>query len=265
MKEKCFKTLLLFLGCCITMQVVAQSNKDTSFVFYFGVNQFKTDAQQQKAFETFLKNVQGIKTIRGFADTTGAAHYNKQLAQKRAGHIHNLLPDAIKARFNENNIRVTGETSDNAELWQNRRVEVIAVTSLPTEIMETNFVTANDTLQKLNADNILFIPDQPELTEASFQYVKMLAQQLQQFKTGTFLIIGHVNYQSKLPPERLKDLYQLSHERAKNVYDLLVTYGIDASRMKYKGVGNSDSVYPEPQNDDQKRANMRVQVLILRD
>lgn len=262
MKHKCSFFLLLIFICSSSIAVQAQTGKDTTFLFYFNSSQYKTDTAQQKAFETFLKSVHAIKTIHGFTDTTGNAEYNIQLAQKRAGYIYNLLPHAFKIRFNKNNITASGELSDFDELWQNRRVEVVA--ELPTEIIEANYVPAKDTLLKLNADNILFFPDQPLLTEASFSYVKALAQQLQTYRTEKFQIIGHVNYQSKLPADRLKDLYQLSEARAKAVYDLLVKNGIDAGRMTYKGVGNSQPLYPDPVNDEQKRANMRVQVVILR-
>ena len=32
--------------------------------------------------------------------------------------------------------------------------------------------------------------------------------------------------------------------------------------MTYKGVGNSQMVYKDPKNDEEKRKNMRVEILI---
>lgn len=77
-----------------------------------------------------------------------------------------------------------------------------------------------------------------------------------------FEIIGHVNYQSKRDPAYLKDLYELSTNRAKVIYELLLEKGIRAERMSYRGVGNSEPVFRDPKNEEEKRKNMRVEIII---
>jgi outer membrane protein OmpA-like peptidoglycan-associated protein len=259
-KVKCFKSLLMTVSLvAIGIAAFAQQPTDTTFTLYFSTAQHTTDTAQQKAFKTFLQQVQRVKAITGFADTIGRKAYNLALAQKRAAHLLALVPQTL---HNQTVVRAEGETSAFGELWQNRRVDVVAAIAAP---LVDSVKAPADTIATLNAENILFIPDQPILTEPSLQYVAQLAAQLKQFKTEKFLIIGHVNYPSRLPAERLKDLYELSEARARVVYNLLIQHGIDASRLTYKGVGNSQPIYAEPINDDQKRKNMRVQVVILRD
>lgn len=258
MKHKCLKILLLFLLGNATY-LNAQQQGDTTFSFYFHTAQYQTDSLQQKAFQTFLQSIGTVKTIRGYTDTVGSPAYNSKLAHRRAEHVFQLLPPLFQT---DKRIKAEGETNAFSLLWQNRRVDVVA--AKPAMVQHFPVYRKGTVKEELNVDNILFLPDQPVLTEASFAYVKALAQQLQQYPTETFQIIGHVNYQSNLPAEKLKDLYALSEARAKAVYNLLVQNGIAAERMTYKGVGNSNPVYPEPLNDDQKRKNMRVQVLILR-
>jgi len=234
--------------------------KDTVFIFYFNTNQHTINPKQQKELETFLQKANRIKTIQGFTDTTGTTKHNEILSVSRALEIFNNLPTSLQTGVE---VVGNGETQTGKENWQNRRVEVIA--ELKTnKVIESAAATKHttDSVTELTIEQLLFIPDQPELTESSRQYIPTLAQQLLQYKGAQFEIIGHVNYQSKLPPERLTDLYQLSELRAKAVYELLQQYGIESTRMRYKGVGNSQPVIANPANDAEKRKNMRVQVRI---
>ncbi len=244
--------------------IAAQEGRDTIFNVYFNTNAHTINEKQQKGLDTFLQKVQHIKRIRGFADTTGGKAQNEVLSLWRALEIFNRLPKNYQQGVE---VIAAGETKGFEQLWQNRRTEVVAVLFDNKSVATgTGNIPLNDSsrITELNIEPILFIPDQPELTEASAQYVQKLAKQLLQYKTEKFQVIGHVNYQSKLPPERLTDLYELSENRAKAVYNLLVQNGIEADRISYKGVGNSQPLIDNPTNDDEKRKNMRVQVLIIR-
>lgn len=241
----------------------AQAPRDTVFSFYFNTNQHTITAKQQMELATFLKKVQRIQSIQGYTDTVGSTEHNKTLSLLRAQRIFNQLPKSLQSGVE---VAGNGETKKGNQLWQNRRAEITAI--LPTtehiKATDSNFVSDSAKVTELNIEQLLFIPDQPELTEASRQYMQTLARQLLQYEGASFQIIGHVNYQSNLPPERLTDLYQLSEQRAKTVYDLLVQYGIEPRRMQYKGVGNAQPIIANPANEEEKRKNMRVQVLVIR-
>src|SRR5438105_275937 len=99
----------------------------------------------------------------------------------------------------------------------------------------------------------------------SLLYVDELARMLKtNFKMENFEIIGHVNYQSTKDSSQLQDLYYLSERRAKAIYNLLAEKGISPERMRYKGVGNSQPLFPQPANDEERKKNMRVQIVILK-
>ncbi len=73
-------------------------------------------------------------------------------------------------------------------------------------------------------------------------------------------IQGHVNG----PGEKNKKKYKaLSKERAQAVFLELWEGGIDRSRMKYTGYGNSAMVFKAPINERQAEQNRRVEVQIL--
>ncbi|HVG13586.1 MAG TPA: OmpA family protein, partial [Chitinophagaceae bacterium] len=121
-----------------------------------------------------------------------------------------------------------------------------------------------DTVSNIYLDHVYFLPDKPVITYESLTDIEELAKNLKTYTTETFEIIGHINYQSRFDSTHLTDLYQLSELRAKAVYESLVESGIPKSRMTYRGVGNAQPVYPSPENDDQRKKNMRVQVIIIK-
>ena len=56
----------------------------------------------------------------------------------------------------------------------------------------------------------------------------------------------------------------LSENRAKLIYDFLVREGIDGNRLQYKGYGSSrPKIYPETTDED-KQANRRVEIKVLK-
>jgi outer membrane protein OmpA-like peptidoglycan-associated protein len=74
-------------------------------------------------------------------------------------------------------------------------------------------------------------------------------------------IIGHVN-----GPDRLysKNFYkEASLMRSKAVVDYLVESGIDKGRLKAKGAGNEEMIYPNPVPDWQSEANRRIEIEIV--
>jgi outer membrane protein OmpA-like peptidoglycan-associated protein len=55
---------------------------------------------------------------------------------------------------------------------------------------------------------------------------------------------------------------QISKKRARKVRDYLIQNGIDGNRMTIKGFGNSKMKFPEPESDDERNANRRVEIKI---
>lgn len=53
---------------------------------------------------------------------------------------------------------------------------------------------------------------------------------------------------------------ELSEQRAKAVVQFLIEKGIESSRMDWKGFGNKDMLYPNPQNWEEQQANRRVEI-----
>jgi outer membrane protein OmpA-like peptidoglycan-associated protein len=77
-------------------------------------------------------------------------------------------------------------------------------------------------------------------------------------------IAGHVN-EPNLSPKLMEDWkWQLSEDRAKTVYNYLVTNGISADRMHYKGYGNTEMIFPFPgATASQQQQNRRVEIRVV--
>ena len=56
---------------------------------------------------------------------------------------------------------------------------------------------------------------------------------------------------------------RLSENRAKNTYLYLTQNGVEKGRLTFKGLGNTEMIYPEPVNVGQERSNRRVEFIII--
>ena len=71
-------------------------------------------------------------------------------------------------------------------------------------------------------------------------------------------IQGHVNDEGTNSLSSKK----LSRRRAKKIMEYLIDSGVDAKRLSAIGLGNTMPVYPNPESDEQKEANRRVEIKI---
>ncbi len=113
---------------------------------------------------------------------------------------------------------------------------------------------------KLVLNNILFQANSTSLLSRSKTELNSLAYLLQNNPNIKIRIDGHVN----APGEKNTDYnLKLSEGRAKAIYDFLIKSGIDASRLSYKGFGNTQMIYPNAKTEMEMKVNRRVEILIL--
>ena len=268
---------IMFISTLICFNCFSQNSVDSSINILFKTNRFDLNTRQLETIQDFLLAFPDVTSIQGYADTTGPVTYNLALSKKRAFAVYKVVKErssSVKTTI----VNYYGGSNTLPGLEMNRRVELCAHKSASqskekdaiSQRNDTTLVTVDpvyerrDTLRVINLQDLYFYPDRAILTNESFPYLQELAEQLKAYPSATFDIIGHINYQSRLDSTHLKDLYRLSEQRAKAVYDYLTEHGIPAAKMKYKGVGNSQPLIAAPRNDDERRKNMRVQVIIIR-
>ncbi len=113
--------------------------------------------------------------------------------------------------------------------------------------------------QKLVLENILFYGGETNLLPNSQTDLEHLTRVMEKNPNMKIEIQGHVN----APGQRnTKENQDLSAGRAEAIYNYLIMKGVHAERMSFVGYGNTQMVYPKPENEWQQKKNRRVEVLI---
>jgi outer membrane protein OmpA-like peptidoglycan-associated protein len=113
--------------------------------------------------------------------------------------------------------------------------------------------------EKVALRNIQFQPDKAEFLSSSWSDLQNLTSFLQANPSAKIEIGGHING----PDGSSHAGTKMSAKRAKAVYDYLLKRGISKKRLKYKGYGNKQMIYPQPANERQAEENRRVEIKIL--
>lgn len=148
-------------------------------------------------------------------------------------------------------------------------VKIDAPGYFPLEYKEQNLPMgeANSDTIKLHAfekgeltklEQVYFGAGVPEILEESYPQLNRLRDFLLLNPNVSIEIHGHVNIREEGEGEAKK----LSKQRAMMVERYLVENGIAANRLFPIGFGDSKPVYANPQNEEQKEANRRVEILI---
>lgn len=241
-------------------------NKDTVCSIYFESNSYYIDITQENALKNIIKRNAKVLSIRGFADSVGQSKSNFILVENRLKSTIAFLEESNVDLKATTIINGGEEILNDTDLSLSRRVDIkIRMDNSKKDSESKN----SDTRDLINAElkrfnslaHFQFEPDKAILTFDSHQYIDELYDI---FKTNKlpFEIVGHVNYQSKRDQAYLKDLFELSTNRAKVIYDLLLERGISKERMTYRGVGNSEPLIRDPKNEEEKRKNMRVEIVV---
>ena len=104
-------------------------------------------------------------------------------------------------------------------------------------------------------NNVQFEYDSYELKPESFPELNRLVRMMKDNETLSFDIYGHTDNAGE-------DNYnqRLSEKRAQSVYDYLVSMGISASRLTYKGFGANKPVAPND-TEEGRKLNRRTEVV----
>lgn len=263
------KKILLFTTLFFSTSSFSQQSSDLKLDLFFDVNRSALTKHHLMLIDsTIINKSLLVTTIKGFADSTGNASYNMDLSKKRALTVFQYFTshyysDSISMEYFGEQIAAGSEIS------YDRRVEVWFKKKEAEEVIVADEEVKGDTFavtEKYEISNIFFVPDKAIVDPASFFAVDDAAKYLKRFPGCKFEIVGHVNYviPSSLAnnPKAVGPAQKLSEERAKEIYDQLVDRGVPAESMTHKGVGNSQMVFKNPKNEEEKRKNMRVEILI---
>jgi len=293
-KLVCLLVLLKALPCF-------SCQRDTVRLFY-AISQSSLSPQHKATLDSLSRLLADTSSVRvrGFADYLGRRDSNYTLSKARAETVKNYL---LSRKLNNTRIMANGigqvdaATQNRSALGEpvNRRVEIIftkpappvkavvrAVPPVKVAIPQRTytppdkpkpdsvFTRIND-LPKLNIGDSLsfkeltFLPGRHILRRAAVPYMVALKNCLKDNPNIKIEIQGHIccQYDNKDGLDFDTRRNNLSFTRAKFIYDYLVSEGINADRLRYKGLGSKEpKVYPELSAEDQNQ-NRRVVIVLL--
>lgn len=98
-----------------------------------------------------------------------------------------------------------------------------------------------------------------KMTQDGYRVFNDFVKKLKDYPRATMMVKGFVSAKTN-SPENIK----LSQERARGVYELLLSQGIDEERVELKGMGNQEPVASNDTSEG-RRKNRRVEIVIVDD
>jgi outer membrane protein OmpA-like peptidoglycan-associated protein len=277
----------------VTLVSHAQQQRRDTLTLHFAFDSHHIQPEDETAIAVSLRQIPVDSfLITGYTDKIGTSVYNQHLSEQRAHAAAAYLstayhPVTIK-KVSGAGVAPTPERSDS----ENRRVEIVCYRTMVTAHYDTvthraiaantphTPVRRNDSIVVLKSTpadtttadsaqpsavlalrHINFIVDTPIPTDSTRRILPEFITELRQFKDHHLEIDGYVN--SIVPLHGTNDpLFKLSVNRAKFIYDCLVSAGFDPGLLTYKGMGNASPVNPHPQTKQEMNANMRVEIKV---
>lgn len=256
--------LLLTFSCAFSQHTVLHS-----VYFDFDKDEIK-DIELRKLIQ-FTKDIDRSKimsvNIYGYCDDRGNKDYNYKLSERRADKVRKALEaHGINKRIFVNiegkgKVALTDDKNKREQRTRNRRVDVDIQIDRDPQLfywIQKHHVV-NDRVFLLN---IYFERGSDKLDHKSMIELRKLSYELNAYKELEFEVQGHVcctpTYHFDAV-NRYTKKRQLSHDRAKKVYEFLAKKGVSKKRMTHKGYGNTQ---PVPGAKD--KFNRRVELLITK-
>lgn len=249
---------IVFL-CLISQISIAQ--EITKHVVYFETDQYEVPETEINRLLLFTQNLNTkfVKKVEiyGFCDDRGTDQYNLILSQNRANAIKQFLIGLDVDEKLITNVDGKGEillkiieTKDvNIIRGLNRKVEIDIIYDSNTKISSKSEpvdnrkkpLNLNSDLRvgdKVILDKILFRTGYSYVLKESIPVLEKMAKILKEKKNIYFTIEGHVccTSQSRDAVDRGTGKRNLSHARARYIYDYLARKGVQKKRMKYIGL-----------------------------
>ena len=269
---------------------VAQ-DKTISVYFEFGEATLTMEERMRLLFfvEDSLDKKQYNLQLKGYCDFIDSDAFNDSLSLQRAYGVKDIL---LANGFRESQVlsvegfgekRSSQKQASEAMRRQQRRVDILFIDKNKILVQEKEVPAVKEQPAKeqgilkgktideiaigenLVLENMHFYGGRHHLLQPSKPVLLELLKIMQDNPTLRILIVGHICCQELGMDGYDMDTktYELSVNRAKEVYTFLLRSGIDPRRMSYEGRGSNEKLYAVEVNDQQRTANRRVEIVIV--
>lgn len=259
--------LKAFFMFALLFPMVFVGQKKMEIFFDFDKYDLNPVAQSQLTEWVAANKNMEVSRIYGYCDSKGTNAYNDTLSLRRVKSVHDflqqnaisILPDYEEKGFGED-FKQADEQSLNRKvrIVYDVKKEEMPVAKMPTdsEIFLENVKTAK-TGDKIKLKNINFFNMSPRILPKSKATLHDLLCAMQDNPKLKIEIQGHICCQDG-------DKQDLSTQRAKAIYNHLVSNKINRKRLSFKGFGTSNPIHPIPEKSEaEEEENRRVEILIV--
>jgi outer membrane protein OmpA-like peptidoglycan-associated protein len=236
------------------------------FSVYFEMDKFEAKPSEIKKLDDFLTlNASKIQKIVGICGFRGFNKHHEILALKRA----NYLADILKVKLNKSNLIVEANSEifdNNSSKLNQRRVDIVyeGVIEMAKKEESTNEskiekgITTGKVGDKIVLTNMNFIDGTDSFYPESKVILENLVDILKKNPRLRIEIQGHICCMKGQDPDGM------ALKRAMATYNYLTFNGIKPGRLKYKSFDATQPLFAIPEkNEEEKKANRRVEVMIL--
>ncbi len=260
----------------------SQQQKD-SLTLFFEIDQHSLTQAHTEIIDSFIqtKNIDSIQ-ITAYTDYLGTQTYNLALSQKRAYNTYSYLVKKENIHSQTVNYKGLGvfpnskpsdsKNTENKGVLAHRKVEIwlySTVIEQQTDKTDQQTLLFNEEELEVGSqiviENILFVGGTAYFKPESKSALEKLLETMENYQNLEIEIQGHICCQVNGADgyDIINKNYHLSINRAKAVYDYLVSAGINSDRMTYKGFGSSNKRFPFERNEKEEDMNRRVEIKIL--
>ncbi|MDC3388876.1 OmpA family protein [Flavobacteriaceae bacterium] len=275
---------LIYLLLIISITGFSQTKKPDSLQLYFDSAKYSITEQHKEQLNAFFKDIKleevlQIK-IKGYTDFVGDFVFNNKLSKKRAQATFIYITSnyqftaiaqqglgEVDNQLDENNFEQGNSKHRKVDLilsYEKPKDIFVSLTRKQRYLKKLPKLTVGE---KIRVENTRFHISTPNITKNSKEDIEGIVKMLKAYPKIKLLIEGHVccgskeEYETKLATE---ENLNLSTQRAKNIYELLIKKGIKANRLSYIGFGFTRPLeFPENSEEKQKQ-NRRIELKIIK-
>lgn len=269
----------------------AISQSTQKLIINFDYNKYDLTLQAQQKLDSFLQSNQSVLiqkiNLYGHCDFIGNNKYNDELSIKRVSTTkdyliaHNIAANVFDTIKGFGKRAPLNANSNAEEKFLNRRVEILfekneisktqeikttaenkPVETLAEKLKDTGTKTGSNIILK----NINFIGGRHFLMQQSVPALTELLNALKENPTLEIELQGHIccEFGNTDGVDFDTNTRNLSINRARAIYDYLISQGIAANRLSYKGFGHSRPLFYPEDTDEKQTANRRVEIKIIK-
>lgn len=241
---------------------------------YFEFDSFDINAASKIEIEK-LNHTSGSQSISivGYTDQVGSTAYNETLSKQRAEAVKQYLISKGVESARIKSVSGKGKFPDSEIPPHKQRTvlisiekEKVAEKAVKTdEILSTEQFTNLKVGETLAIPSLEFVPGSHFPLRSSFPVLNELLALLTDNPNLKIEIQGHICCKPQNTGDGLNNetgLYNLSEARAQYVQAYLVSKGIAAERLTYKGFASNRHLFPET-SEANMQANRRVEIMIV--